>query len=238
MEPISVVMAVVGVILLLVAFVDALSTTIVPTTIDALFSVRMARWLWTRLKRRVRSHRALQLAGLAVVGSFLVVWLLLTWAGWSLVFIGTPTAVEQASTGQPASRWQVVYFVGTTLFTLGPGDFVPSSAGWGLLVPFAAVNGLLLLTLAVTFQVPVVSAVADKRAIAVQISVLGTTSPAILANARSGRFAELGVALDRVWCRHWPGHPSSTWPTRSCTTSTAPTGRWRWRRCSRSSTRR
>ena len=81
------------------------------------------------------------------------------------------------------------------MFTLGPGDFVPSSAGWGLLAPFATINGLLPLTLAVAFLVPVVSAVADKRAIAVQISVLGRTSAEILANARGERFAELGAAL-------------------------------------------
>lgn len=197
MEPVGAAMAALGVVILLVALGDALSTTIAPTSHDGIFSGRAGRWLWTRIKRRVRSHAALRLAGLSVVGSLLVVWLVLTWAGWSLVFIGTPTAIEDSGSGLAASRWQVVYFVGTTMFTLGPGDYIASSAGWGMLVPLAALNGLLLLTLAVTFLVPVVSAVVDKRTMAVQIAVLGTTSSQILENAK-GELGELSSALDQL----------------------------------------
>ena len=77
-----------------------------------------------------------------------------------------------------------VYFVGFTLFTLGNGDYVPGGPAWRVLTAVASFTGLFLVTLAITYLLPVVQAVAQKRALAGRIHSLGATGAEIAAQAR------------------------------------------------------
>jgi hypothetical protein len=116
----------------------------------------------------------------------LLLWVAGLWAGWSLVLLGDPSAVADAMTHAPATVAQVIYFAGFTVFTLGVGDYVPTSDTWRVVTALASFSGLFLVTLAITYLVSVVSAVVQRRSIAVQVNALGDSPAAIVASGWTG----------------------------------------------------
>lgn len=100
-------------------------------------------------------------------------WLLTLWLGWSLLFGAFPTGIVNSQSGDAASLAERVYFIGFTLSTLGVGDFKPSGEIPMLLTVVAAFNGLVLVTLFITYAVPLVQAVIMRRKVAFTVSLLG-----------------------------------------------------------------
>lgn len=143
-------------------------------------------WRWS-LRRRPRgsTSRLLSDAGPALLLLNTLLWVLATWVGWWLVFLGSG-AVEEARTGAPASTADVAYYAGYSLFTLGVGDFVADAPVWRVLTALASFGGLLLITLAITYLLSVVSAAVTRRALATQIQALGTTATDMVTGAWSG----------------------------------------------------
>jgi hypothetical protein len=81
--------------------------------------------------------------------------------------------------------------VGVTLSTLGVGDFVAGSGGWRLVTTVTAFSGLVLVTLAITYLLAVVSAVVARRSLAVRIAGLGDTAAGIVVDGWTGeRFSD------------------------------------------------
>lgn len=195
-----------GVLIIGAVFVDALWTTVAAAGGGPL-TTRLARGLWgaaLRLHRRSGRHRLLALMGPVILMSAILLWIALLWAGYLLVFsagdaAGGAAAVVHASTGAPASFWERVYFTGYTISTLGLGDYVPRGDAWRVATALASLSGLFLVTLSITYLVPVLSAVAAKRQIAALVADLGMTPAAILERAwdDEGRFA-LGGALTQL----------------------------------------
>ncbi|WP_019584861.1 potassium channel family protein [Deinococcus apachensis] len=110
--------------------------------------------------------------GVLVVGT-IGVWTLLTWLGWTLVFWSGKGALVGTTTETPADLWDVLYFVGYTLATLGLGDLKPLGNGWRLLTDLAALNGFFLITFAISFVVPVAQAQGERRTLALWLHRLG-----------------------------------------------------------------
>jgi hypothetical protein len=123
------------------------------------------------------NHRLLSLTGPVVLIFSVLAWALLMWAGWVLIFTSSPTALRQAHTHQIATLGDRIYFTGSTLFTLGNGDFSPQGPWWELATAVASLSGLFLVTLAVTYILAVIEAVVQKRSFASQVAALGK-SPA------------------------------------------------------------
>jgi len=107
---------------------------------------------------------------IVVTGSL---WLLSLWCGWFLIFSAFPEYVVEAQTNSPANVVERIYFVGFTLSTLGVGDFKPDSGLYQILTALAAFNGLVLVTLVITYAVPLVQGVVLRRKLAFSISLLG-----------------------------------------------------------------
>lgn len=116
----------------------------------------------------------------------MLLWIGLLWAGWTLLFLSGDRGVIDSSTGAAANTAQVVYYVAFTIFTLGVGDFVPGGDGWRLLTAVATFSGLFLDTLTITYLVSVVSAVVQRRALALQAHALGSTAGTIVARGWNG----------------------------------------------------
>ena len=112
-------------------------------------------------------------------------WVLATWAEWWLVFLGSGS-VESAGTGAPAVAADVAYYAGYAVFTLGVGDFVADSPVWRVTTSVASFGGLALVTLAITYVLSVVSAVVSRRALAVQITPLGSTAGEVVTRGWTG----------------------------------------------------
>ncbi|WP_240730767.1 potassium channel family protein [Deinococcus sp. S9] len=143
------------------------------------------RLLYTLIQAvaQVGGRRYLAWSGAVLVVGTLWTWVSLSWLGWSLVFWSKPQALVGASTGTPADLWDVLYFVGYTMTTLGLGDLKPIYTGWRLLSDLTALDGFVLITFAISFVVPVAQAQAGRRILALRIHRLGATAQGLLITA-------------------------------------------------------
>jgi hypothetical protein len=187
--------AIFGLALVAFTLIDLVWTTIAAGSGAGPMTGRLADGLWRAtlgVHRRRPSHRLLTVAGVAIVFAVLAVWIGLILIGWSLVFGTYDGAVRDATTAVPADLGDRLYFVGYTVFTLGTGDFVPGDGTWQAATVIATGTGLVIVTLAITYLVPVASAVARRRALAGYISSLGSTPSEILRTGWNGDdFADL-----------------------------------------------
>lgn len=174
-------LAATGVVLLVAMLSDLVATAVAPSLHGGWLTRRGATGTW-RLVRHVLGgrSRALQLSGLALVMGLVATWIGTLLVGWTLVFLGLGDL--RTSTGAEAGVWDTIYFAGYTLSTMGNGDIVPIGGGSQVLTVVAAISGLLTLTLAITYLVPVLRAAADRRVLASGITAIGTT-PAEIARS-------------------------------------------------------
>ena len=193
MDAISGLLGFTGIVLVAIAMLDVLWTTLSMTGGGPL-STGLARGLWRSVHglrhwTGASSTRLLQLAGPGILLSSLLMWVVLLWAGWTLLFSAAPDAVRALQTGSPASLAGHVYFTGYTLFTLGIGNYVPAPGVWEIATAIASLNGLFLITLSITYLVAVLSAATRKHQLATVIATLGRTPHDIVRRARKGEGA-------------------------------------------------
>lgn len=191
-----------GALLLGVVLWDIIVTTVTGLGAGPIAG-RLMAWSWSGLlflHRPDGRHRLLAIGGVAVVVSTVLLWVLLLWIGWSLVFLGSAGAIVTADGGQPAGFWAHVYYAGFSLFTLGLGDYKPVGPVWQILTALCAANGLLALTLSVTYLIPVISAASQKRQLASIVSLLGGTPVEILRrNWNGSNFQNLEQPLAQLY---------------------------------------
>ncbi|MBW4648376.1 MAG: potassium channel family protein [Kastovskya adunca ATA6-11-RM4] len=179
-----------GLLILLVVAIDVLVTTLTVGGGGGPLTSRVSKGLWEvalRIHRQRSSHRLLLVTSWIIVTQTALLWFGLTWVGWVLLFSATESAVVKATTQQPAGIVERIYFVGYTLSTLGLGDYQPQGVVWQIATAVAAANGFFLVTLAIAYLLPVVSAATQKRQLAVYISSLGGTAEDILIRAWNGK---------------------------------------------------
>ena len=179
----GVLLAGLGVLLIVLANYDALVTTVAVGSGVRPLSAHVAQLL-RRLLRRV--PRLLPAGGPVITLAVIAVWIVLLWVGYSLVFSADPAAVTSSRTGDPASVLSRVYFAGYTIFTLGNGGYQPAVGAWELVTTVATLNGLFVVTLAITFLIPVVSAVVERRQQAALIHGLGATAEQVVVSGWDG----------------------------------------------------
>ncbi|WP_052666054.1 potassium channel family protein [Nitriliruptor alkaliphilus] len=196
----SVWMLPVGVLLLGTVTYDALSTTVVASSAGGPLTSRVARAVWSIVGRFARPGSVtMRLSGPVVVVLTVGTWLLLLWSGWALIFSSSPDAVVTFLDGEPADGWSRVYYAGFTIFTLGVGDVVPNGPPWQMLTGFAVASGLALTTLAITYFIPVVTAVTVRRAQANSIAGLGASPHEIVLRSwHEGSFRWVEAQLPRL----------------------------------------
>ena len=185
----SVFLLILGLIILVSISTDVLVTTVTLRG-GGFLTNRLSSWLWhsvTRMHRRHSSHRLLAAAGLFIVLGMAILWYLMTWVGWSLIFNSFENAIINSADKEPTSTLGRIYFSAYTLTTLGRGDYLPTNIIWHLFTALAAANGFFLVTLSITYLFSLISAVIQKRSLAVYISSLGGTPDEIVINAWTGK---------------------------------------------------
>lgn len=176
--------------MVLVALVDLITTTVAAGSGAGPLTSRVAPALWQvalAAHRRSHSHKLLSAAGMFIVLAVLAMWLMLVLAGWWLLFLSSTNAVLTTSTGAPADAISRLYFAGSSMFTLGNADYRPGGATWQIATLFSTATGLVFITLAVTYLVPVASAVSERRSLANYIASLGHSSHDLLIRAWDGK---------------------------------------------------
>nr|WP_299245164.1 potassium channel family protein [uncultured Halomonas sp.] len=168
-------LGVIGFMLIAIAAYDAIQTTLSASNSGPLTNrlINGVGEIFLKIHRRRKSHAMLNALGPWITVLLIIFWVSLVWLGWFLLFCSVPYAVVNSTTKVMATAVERFYFVGYTISTLGYGDYVPGDNVWRFLSTLAAVNGLFLFTLAVTYIVPVVSATVQKRQCALLISAMG-----------------------------------------------------------------
>lgn len=171
-----------GLLVIAAVFVDAVMTTLgVSVGAGPLTSVLLGRcWrLLMRLHRKDSTSPLLAAAGPVFVFAALLVWVLVLWAGWTLVFASSDAVVSMSS-GEPADAAGLVFFTGFAIITLGTGNYTLTSDVWGTVTALASFTGFFLVTLSIAYLISVLTAVVARRALAMQINALGQSPTEIV----------------------------------------------------------
>lgn len=170
-----------GVALVLIVFYDFLRTTI-SLSGTGFISRAIADGLW-----RLGSKSTLvleQTVGLSIRGLLGPVilltvagtWVLLHLCGYVLILRGGLSLV-QTDTGDPATWVQTVAFAGSTLSTLGASTVQVTGGWWDILSMVAAMNGMILLTLAVSFILNILQTTNSARTFACRFHAVKAGAP-------------------------------------------------------------
>jgi len=183
---------VIGIVLYIVIAIDIIQTTL---------SMQGGGWITSRashlfwrffllLSGRNGKSRILGHAGYLLLIAIVFSWVISLWASFTLVLYGMPGAIVESSTKIPAGFWELVYYSGFSLSTLGMGDYIATTSLVKLITSFYSFTGLILLTMSVTYFVPVLDAVIVQRKLGVKLRSLGESPQTIILNAWDGESFE------------------------------------------------
>lgn len=178
-----------GLLLLGLVYIDIVITTLTLGGSGPLTG-RVSAWVWSvalYIHHRKPNHSLLQLMGWLILLTTPLIWFSLTWIAWTLIFSPFEQAVVHSPSQVPATILQRIYFVGYTLSTLGLGDYQPQGTVWQLATAIASVNGFFIVSLSITYLLPVISAAVKKRQLAIYISTLGGTPDDLLVRCWNGK---------------------------------------------------
>lgn len=189
-----------GSLLLAVAVVDLLWTTLWVAGGAGPLTSRLMAWTWSGFRRiGDRGSRLLTLSGPAILVIGLTAWIALLWAGWTLVFASAAYPLVDTVNGNPITWSDRIYYTGYTIFTLGLGDLVPREGAWQIATTLATASGMLFVTLIVTYVLSVLDAVTQKRAFASNVSGLGERSDEIVRRSWDGdEFDGMELSLNEL----------------------------------------
>ncbi|GAB6387542.1 potassium channel family protein [Stutzerimonas marianensis] len=201
-----------GVLLFLLVATDITKTTLSTRGGGILTNLvsRLVWWGFFSAARRRGASRLLEYAGQAVLLSVLLTWIVMLWLSLFLVFASTPGSVVDDTTGVAADLWETFYYAGFTLSTLGVGDYAAGGDGWRVLTSAAAFCGLTFITAAITYIVPVLSAVSLQNQLSLFITSMGDTPQAIVVNSWNGEdvssFYDNATDLRQMLVEHTLNH--------------------------------
>jgi hypothetical protein len=186
-----------GAVILIAVTADMILTTLRVDTYSGPITRHASGLLWrffTALRARGQRSAPSNSTGLVIALSVVTIWLLLTLAGWFLIFSAYEDAVVKATTGEPADAWATLYYSAFVLSTLGIGDYVPNGSAWQVLTGVAATTGFAIVSLMIAYVVSLTAAVSDKRRFARRVFALGRSPVEIVL---AGRNSASRDALDQ-----------------------------------------
>lgn len=194
----STLMIVMGLLVVASAAIDALWTTLWPDGGAGPLTERASTIIWSAAHALAGTKRdwLLSIAGPFILSATVLMWIALLAAGWLLVFGAEAQAVLNARTLQPADLTGRIWFVFYTMFTLGNGDFIPNGGAYQIAGAATVASGMILITLAITYVLSVISAIVQKRSFASQVSSFGESPEEFVATTWDGaRFGALAPHL-------------------------------------------
>ena len=191
-----------GAIVVAVIFYDFLRTTISMSGLG-LFSrglakslqklgFSVARWSERQFGTSIRGF-----IGPSILSVIALNWIVLHAIGYVLMFRAGMSLVDSQS-GDPATLVQTTAFIGSVLSTLGASTVQVTDGWWDILSMIAAVNGMIVLTLSVSFLFNILQTTAKARAFAVRYRALKSESSDTDRSETLKRVAALGPDLCQV----------------------------------------
>lgn len=190
-----------GLLLLLIVVHDLITTTL---------SSRGAGWftryigagIWAILlaiNRITKRRHVLTYGGTLIMLSVLLSWLLGIWTACTIMIMSEQESVMNIETNTPASLASKIYYTGYTLSTFGNGDLEPGNEFWEIFTALFSFTGLIFISIALTYLLPVLSAEVEKQRVSAYISTLGYSVEEIIKQTWNGKnFAGLEVHLPTI----------------------------------------
>ncbi|MGF1638644.1 MAG: ion channel [Cyclobacteriaceae bacterium] len=142
--------------------------------------------------------------------SIIVAWVVLSWLAFAFIYLSRTGSIINSATKINASTLDVFYFVGYTMSSLGPGEFEPSNQNWYLFTNFVSFFGFFIITICITYIVPLLNNIVEANALSLSITSLGETTKTLLTNSFNGedfseltqQFAALSMDIIKYSTRH------------------------------------
>jgi hypothetical protein len=195
------ILSILGIIIYLLIVLDVIQTTLSLQGGGWLTS-RFSHFFWKgflNISGKDGSSKFLSHAGYILLIAIVIIWVFALWSSMVLILYSNPGSIIQSSTKTTAGLWEVIYYSGFTLSTLGVGDFIAAGNYWRLLTTIYSFTGLILLTMSVTYFIPVLSAVIDQQKLGIKLSTLGSTPQEIVLNSWNKKdFSRLTNKIDDI----------------------------------------
>jgi hypothetical protein len=176
-----------GVVLLGLLCID-IFRTIIHIGGGGFFSRRLADWAWKlaiKLSGKNPHAKILDYAGSIILVVLILAWLLWLWLALSLVYLADTGSVVVTNSGRQASIVGKIYFVGYTLTSLGNGDLKSGSDAWRIVTNLTGITSLFIVSLSISYLLPVLQAAVTKRTLASYIYRMGRSPWEILTNCHA-----------------------------------------------------
>lgn len=172
-----------------------------------------SKQLWNALlfiHRRHRMHRVLAFAGPFMMLLSIVLWYLLFGLAVYMLFAAHTGSVINNTTDESATHLETLYFVSTTISSLGYGDWVPSRFPWTLIGTLATLLATIVLTVSLSYVLSVISAAIERRSLASGVFSIGDNIPDLIKHLQFGNpqaslknyLLGLSSTIDKVALQH------------------------------------
>ncbi len=196
-----------GTLIVLAVILDIIWTTLWIDGGAGFITHRLSNMVWKMISKMPLGK---ELSGPITLMSVLLTWIALLWLGWTLVFASHPHSIYSTLNNHTLHWENFIYYAGYTIFTLGSGDYAPTSPFWQILTNLASGTGTLFLALGTSYILTIVGAVVDKRIFARGFFSMGASSDEILIDSWNGEnfsamdssLAELASELSALAVRH------------------------------------
>ncbi|WP_224994703.1 potassium channel family protein [Cesiribacter sp. SM1] len=143
--------------------------------------------LFLKLSGQNGRSRMLDHVGYLLLVIILLFWILGLWGSFFLILLSESGSIISSSTRLPADAWEKFYYAGFTVSTLGVGDFIGSQIEWRILTDVYALTGLVLITMSITYFLPVLSGVIKQRNLGIMLSSMGQSAQQLVLSSWDGK---------------------------------------------------
>lgn len=181
----SYVLYILGTFIILYTLLDIIWTTLWVDGGAGKITNRLTTSMWrTILKTDNKLLR--NISGPLILTVTLFTWFFLLWLGATVFFAGDLGAIVNSSTNQSITWYQLPYYSGFVVFTLGIGDFTPQTPLFQIATALFSGVGMLMLTFGASYILSIVNAVVDKRTFARNIMGIGKNSTEFIMTVWNG----------------------------------------------------
>ena len=179
----------IGILIYIGVVLDILRTTLSMQG-GGWFTSRFSHTFWQillKISGKDGNSKLLSKAGFALLVAIILIWVISLYSSMVFLLYSSPESVINSSTKIPADLWEKMYYAGYVLSTLGIGDFIASNNYWRFITILYSFTGLILITMSVTYFIPVLSAVIKQRKLGINLSTLGNSPQHIILNGWNGK---------------------------------------------------
>ncbi len=140
------------------------------------------------VKYKFKSDFLLKIAGPLFLVGIILVWYFLLMLGWFLLVYNGDYSIKH-DTDTKMQVLDYIYFLSSTFSSLGMGDYLPNGFPWTLVATTGALTVTGLTTLSLSYILPVVNGVVDRRKFGSSVEIIGKNPAQIIERAWTGNSA-------------------------------------------------